>query len=313
MEGSSQYLDDETLHMLGSAGVYFVYGLNRTHLNDTLVENLNRCRTFGIEVHVSITPTAEDLDFVNVWSYESLEKDIEEVLTFLDAAHFLGDPVTTLVYDMEPPIEKHFPLFGLDRDMIRGLKRHDVVRKRFTEFNRRVRENYHLDTRICSDVSQAIDPGDGDNDLAWVLGLLPDPQASSSYMAYRRGDFDRDFILTHCTLLKDGDTVILNAWKEKDHACWGDIQCAIADARLVLAYREKDLRLEIWALWFFLKSYGKEGIEALVEALSSDPSEWPESEVGVTGLRSVLSDLLFVGIKVLDFFGPPVKAVLSVI
>ena len=310
-EGASTYLDDKTLSLLGDAGVYFVYGLRQKDIGPELVERLGRCQAAGIEVHVSVTPMAEDIEFVNIWSFERLRDEIEEVLAFLGAAGLLGDPVTTLVYDMEPLVEKPFPLYGKDWAVIRQLRRYGAVQRQFVEFNRYVREDYGLEVRICSSLVQAIDPRDGDDDLTCLFGLMGDAQASMSYMTYRRGDFGRDYIVDHCRLLNDGDTIILNAWKEKDHFCWGDLQCAIDDARLVLSCADKDFGLEIWALWYFLKSYGAEGLRAFTEALSGDPSEWPAVEVRHEGLRSVAWRLLLTGTSVLDSFGPLFRVAFS--
>ena len=243
--GTPMYVDDETLRILGDAGVYFVYGLKQTHLGDGLVEKLSRCKTHGIEVHVSVTPTAEDIEFVNIWSFEALRNEIDEVLKFLRAADLVGDPVTTLVYDMEFLIGKTFPFYGLDWRIIRQLRRYDEIEAMFLEFNRHVREEYGLDIQICSDISQAMDPNDGDDDLVRLFGLLADPRASMGYMVYRRDVFARDYIRRHCDVLNPGDTAILNAWKTEDHFCWGDIDCAIADARLVLSHRAPEVQLEI--------------------------------------------------------------------
>jgi len=307
-EGAATYLDDEVLSLLGDAGVYFVYGLRQKDIGPELLERLGRCRAAGIEVHVSVTPMAKDVEFVNIWSFERLKDEIDEVLAFLGAAGLLGDPVTTLVYDMEPLVEKQFPLYGKNWGVIRQLRRYGAIQRQFVEFNRHVRQAHGLEVRICSSLIQAMDPWDGDNDLMCLFGLMGDAEASMSYMTYRRGDFGRDYIVDHCRLLDGGDTIILNAWKKKDHFCWGDLQCAIDDARLVLSCPDKTFGLEIWALWYFLKSYGVEGLRAFTQALSGDPSEWPTVNVCHEGLRSITWRLLLTGTSLLDSFAPMFRA-----
>jgi hypothetical protein len=311
LKGSSRCIDDEMLRRLGDAGVYLVYGLKKKDLGDELVDKLTRCKICGVEVHVSVTPMAEEAQFVNIWTFESLKGEIEEVLSFLRSVNLLGDPVTALVYDMEPLVGKQFPFYGMDWAVMRKLASYRAIETMFTEFNEHVRTEYHLNIRICSSAVQAIDPGDGDNDLACLFGLMSDDHASMSYMAYRRDDFGRDYIRAHCRLLNDGDTIILNAWKNKEHRCWGDLPCAIDDARLVLGCADKNLNVEIWELWCFLKSYGVQGLSAFVDAVSTDPFQWPPIEVRNEGLRSLAWDLLFKGVYALDFFGPLFRVILS--
>jgi len=304
MRGRSMYVDDDTLGILAEAGAYLVYGLKQKNIGDALAEKLRRFKAHGIEVHVSVTPMAEEVAFVNVWSFEALRGEIDQVLAFLESSDLLGDPVTTLVYDMEPMPGKILPFYGKDRAVIHKLGEYRAVQRTFVEFNRHLREEYGIAVRICADALYALDPADGDDDLRCLFGLLADEQASMSYMTYRRGDFNRDFILDHCVFLEGGDTIILNAWKEKDHDCWGDLACAIDDARLVLSYEEQDFGLEIWALWYFLKSCGIGGLRDFAEAITTDASEWPPVKVRGHALRTVKWRYLRAGVSVLDFYGP---------
>ena len=144
-EGKRAYVDDDTLHLLGERGIYMVYGCNRTEAGPKMAGHLERCRACGIEVHLSVTPTATSIDFVNIWSFEALAKDIEEVLVFLSAEGLLGDPVTTLVYDMEPLVEARFPTYGFDRAVVRKLRDYGEVSRAFRRFNGRIRETYGLE------------------------------------------------------------------------------------------------------------------------------------------------------------------------
>ncbi|HEO70241.1 MAG TPA: hypothetical protein ENN80_03195, partial [Candidatus Hydrogenedentes bacterium] len=203
-EGKRAYVDDDTLHLLGERGIYMVYGCNRTEAGPKMAGHLERCRACGIEVHLSVTPTATSIDFVNIWSFEALAKDIEEVLVFLSAEGLLGDPVTTLVYDMEPLVEARFPTYGFDRAVVRKLRDYGEVSRAFRRFNGRIRETYGLDVRICSDLLQVVDRRDGDDDLSALCGLMYDDTASWSYMAYRRDNCGRDYLVAHCQLLDEG-------------------------------------------------------------------------------------------------------------
>gem|GEM_PF-2707554 len=314
-------LDDATLRLLAARNVYFVFGVNADHLNDALVGRLTRCREHGIEVHLSVTPTAEGLDFVNIWSFPSLRPEIESVLAFLNDRGFLDGTITTLVYDMEALPQACFPTYGLRWEILHGLRRYDEVQCRFREFNGWVTRRYGLRVRICTDIYQALDPLDGDDDLCRLWGLMSDGCAQMSYMAYRRGDFGPDYVRAHSRLLRNGDTVILNAWKERSHACWGDLDCAIADAREVVGFPNKGLHVEIWALWYFLKAYGVDGLRAWVDALAPEPSEWgamradgahpvaePAWPAGPTA-----TDALILGIRVLDWIAPAFRAVYGVL
>jgi len=123
-------------------------------------------------------------------------------------------------------------------------------------------------------------------------------------MVYRRSNVGRNHILDHCRFLENGDTIILNSWKEEGHLCWGDIECAIKDARIVLGYPGKTLNLEIWRLDYFLESYGMQGLYDFIEGVSGDWTEWaPISIHNIYGV-SPFWDLVFFGIALLDVYGP---------
>lgn len=314
-ENSSYYINNETLEMLGDAGVYFIYGFQHRHIfdedtdetHDDVPEKLLRCKAYDVEVHISITPRKDEkkkLQFVNLWTFEQLKEDIEEVLDFFESYDLLGDPVTTLVYDMEGLPLAHFPLYGMDSNIINKLPEYYKVQKLFSEFNQHIESDYGLNIKICSDVYQGFDFRDGDDDIMSIFGLLNYKDASRSYMVYRRDNYHQNYILDHCRFLNDGDIIILNSWKFEGYYCWNDIDCAIEDSRLVLSFPGKSLRLEIWALWYFLKSYGIEGLYTLVEALTSDRSEWPIIEVWNVWPNSFYWDFVFYSISLFDLYGP---------
>ncbi|MCG3260126.1 MAG: AAA family ATPase, partial [Candidatus Heimdallarchaeota archaeon] len=98
-EEIDKYIDDKTLEMLGDADVYFIYGVNEKKIGSKLIENLNRCKQHDIEVHISVNPLR--LSYTNIWTFERLRDETEEVLDFLRKNNFLEDTITTLVYDME--------------------------------------------------------------------------------------------------------------------------------------------------------------------------------------------------------------------
>ncbi len=308
--GPGRYVSDDMLEKFGGAGVYLVYSGIRTHeMRGNMVRDFIRCREHGVEINVSFAPTVRGYTYVNIWTFESLKDQIEEVLSFLQDNGLLGDPVTTLVYDMEPPTGKFFPLYGWDPETVAGLREYYRVQKVFREFNRHVREDYGLDVRICSETFQAIDPRDRDDDLIALYGVLSDDMALMSHMIYRRAYFAENYVLDSARYLKNNDTIILNSWKFEGYQCWGDIDCAIKDARLVAGYPGKNFNVEVWALCYFLDSFGKDGLFEFVDAVTADKSAWPRIEVNNSWPESPLWDLAFIGIATLDIYGPVFRAV----
>jgi len=125
-----------------------------------------------------------------------------------------------------------------------------------------------------------------------------------SYMVYRRYNYGQNQILDHARFLHDGDTIILNAWKDIGYICWENIKCAIEDCRLVLGYPQKTFRLEIWELASFLFSFGLDGLHELVEALNKDSSDWPIIIIWNIFPYSLLWDINFFSIIFVDLYAP---------
>jgi hypothetical protein len=103
--------------------------------------------------------------------------------------------------------------------------------------------------------------------------------------------------------LGPGETIILNAWKFEGYICWNELECAIEDARLVLGY-PKPLNLEIWTLYYFLKSYNLSGFHEFMTALTEDQAAWPSIEVENKFPLSSFWDLVLIGVALLDLYGP---------
>ena len=302
-KGEPEYVDNKTLQMLADAGIYFVYGISETKFDSQFLSRITRCKQFGIEVHLSINPM--DWSYANIWSFRDLKGEIEEILLMCKEYNLLESPITTIVYDMETIIDTPFPFYGLNLDYISKLEEYYEIQKKFIKFNDFIKTEYNLDVRITSDIFQGIDFQDGDDDLMNLLGLIEDSNAEMSYMVYRRNNFGQNQILDHLKFLNDGDTIILNAWKYRGYLCYGDIDCAIRDSRLVLGYPDKTFRLEIWELSHFLESYGIEGLEELVEAICEvDSSDWPSITVWNTFPYSFYWDVVFIGIIMIDSYGP---------
>ncbi|MFW9898967.1 MAG: hypothetical protein ACFFDO_06870 [Candidatus Thorarchaeota archaeon] len=300
-KGDPEYVDNKTLKLLGDAGIYFIYGINKPNFDSKFLSRIRRCKQFGIEVHLSIGP--KDWSYANIWSFKDLKDEIEEILTSCKAYNLLGDPITTIVYDMETLVDTPFPLYGFNLDYIDKLKEYYKIQKKFIKFNDFIKIEYDLDIRITTDIFQGVDFNDGDDDLKILWGLIDDANADMSYMVYRRNTFGQNQILDHFRFLKDGDTIILNAWKHQGYLCWGDIHCAIRDCRLVLGYPKKTFRLEIWELYHFLGTYGDEGLENLVEAICEvDSSEWPSIIVSNNFPFSFYWDIVFIGIIMIDLY-----------
>lgn len=304
---SHRYVDNETLQIMADANAYIVYGgLKPSKMNSNLVNNLTRLREFGIEVHIWISPTQENVSFANIWSFESLKDDMVYVLEYLNDSDLIGNPITTVVYDMEGMAKAHFPLYGLNSQMIQKLSEYYLILKNFTDFNQWIRTQYHLKIRICTDIYQGFDAFDGDDDISALWGLMHDrhPQTTLSYMVYRRNNMGYNYIMDHCRYLKDQDTIILNSWKYDDYFCWEDLICAIQECRLVLAYPNKLLNLEIWDLYYFLRSYQKQGLIDLIQNITSDRSLWNPIPITNQFPYSFYSDVIFLSASYLDWYAP---------
>ena len=308
--GEPEYIHNQTLEMLGKADIYFVYGLNVEKLGSKFVRNIIRCREHGIEVHISVNPLKKS--YTNVWTFEDLRDDIEEVLSFLDSHNLIGKPITTLVYDMEVLPNAKFPDYGLNINNIKKLNDYEEVQVKFRRFNNYIRENYKLKIRITTDISQGFDFKDGDDDLTVFSGLLSYEKADMAYMVYRRNNLGQNQILDHCKFLNEGDTIILNAWRDVGYLCWKSIDCAIRDARLVLGYPGKSFRLEIWDLSYFLFSFGENGLYSLVDAINEDVSDWSEVIIWNIFPYSFFWDCLFIGYIIIDLYGPIFRAVYGI-
>ncbi len=297
------HLSDTTLELLANESIYVVISIKQKDIGSELVERLNRCSSFGIEVHLSISVMNISYKYVNIWNFEKLKTQIDTILAFLNNSNLLGDPVTTLVYDMECLPEALYIVY-VNSTIRDKLDEYYAIQDQFLEFNRHVREDYNLSIRICTDYGQGFDRKDGDDDLIAMRGLMYDDAATMSYMVYRRNNLGQNHILDHCRFLEEGETIILNSWKFEGYLCWNDLDCAIEDARLVLGYPGKTLHLEIWTLYYFLESYGMDGFHDYINALSGDWSDWPVIEVENIIPYSTFWDVVLIGISLLDLFGP---------
>jgi hypothetical protein len=111
-----------------------------------------------------------------------------------------------------------------------------------------------------------------------------------------------NYIMDHCNYLESGDTIILNSWKFEDYFCWEDLSCAIQECRLVLAYPNKQFNLEIWDLYYFLRSYQKQGLIDLIGNLTSNKEFWNPIPVANKFPYSFYSDGIFLSASYLDWF-----------
>lgn len=305
-----EYISDKALEMLADSDVYLIYGLNEEKLESRLIKNLNRCRDNGIEVHISINPTKDA--FTNIWTFNSLKDEVIEILDYLQFHDFMNETITTLVYDMEAPPKEAFPHYGLNMNKVIKLRRYFEIQDDFERFNRKLRKDYDLKVRITTDISQGIDRKDGDIDLSILSGLMYDEHADMAYMIYRRNLFGRNHILDALKVLNDEDIIILNAWRELDHHCWDDIECAIEDARLVLGYPEKSYKLEIWELASFLYSFGEKGLYSLVDAINERVSEWDNIRAWNFFPYSLYWECVFLGMMYIDLFGSLLRIIFLV-
>ncbi|MBD3350853.1 MAG: hypothetical protein GF364_05140 [Candidatus Lokiarchaeota archaeon] len=306
----SSYIDNDTLDILSAANVYFVFRVRRTKIDDLVIGNITRLRDHGIDVHIWINPTTEGDKFINVWTFENVIADMEYCLEYLNNESLIGNPITKVVYDMEPITGQTFPFYNFDREYISKLREFYEIQSLFNEFNQWIRDTYGLDIRICSDLYQGFDFKDGDDDMTAVCGLLNDyhPSTTMSYMIYRRDNLELNYILDTCRYLNDGDTFILNSWKEEGFMCWEDLNCAIKESRLVLGYPKKNFNLEIWCLYYFLKSYGVDGLIEYTNAISNDWTTWDDISVIYQWWFSPWSDLIFTSVSIFDWYGPLIRA-----
>ncbi len=297
------HLPNETLELLANNSIYVVITIKEKDIGSELVERLTRCKDFGIEVHLSMSVMNISYKYVNIWNIETLMPQIDTILSFLNTSNLLGNPVTTVVYDMEYLPEALFLIYT--NSTIRNkLPEYYTLQEAFKEFNQHIQDDFNLSIRICTDYAQGFDRKDLDDDLIAMRGLMGDDTATMSYMVYRRDNLGQNHILDHLRFLERGDTIILNAWKFEGYLCWNNLNCAIEDARLVLSYPGKVVHLEIWTLYYFLKSYGLEGFHTFINALTNDWTTWPTISIKNTFPSSTFWDLVLFGISLLDYFGP---------
>lgn len=305
-KGKTTYISNEALKWLSDNDVYFVYRIGINQLDDLegLKQRLNRLKDNNIETHVCITPTKSSVQFVNIWSFDLLEVQANQVLTFLDSNGYMGSMITTLVWDMETIPWAHFPDYNCNFSKIEMLAHYYEIEQEFNNYNEEVRNKYGLDIQICTDYFQELDYADHDEDVMSLYGQMSDPNVSMSYMVYRRDNIGMNHVLDHCKLLSDGDTILLNSWKFEGYHCWGNIECAIDECRVVLGYPEKLLNLEIWCLYYFLKSYSEEGLIFLFNALFNDIDQWQDITCYNKFPYNIYWDLVIYGVSVLDTYGP---------
>ena len=308
--GSGTDLPNETMEMLADANIYFVTSGRIASIGLNLASWLNRCKDFGIEVHFSLGATPVGIySYVNLWTIENLMEEAEVILEWFNTSNFLGDPITTVVYDMEGVVNLNFIQFLFDGETLDKLSEYYTIQQEFREFNQHVREDYNLDVQICAEFVQGFDALDGDDDIISFYGLLADPQATYSYMIYRKDAFDMNYVIDSCRIMNERDTIILNSWKFEGTRCWKDIACVVDEARLVLGYPGKYFNLELWRIDNFLESYGLEGLHTFVEAVTSDPSNWEEIHVWHSSPSSEMFDLFSYMYTILDLYSPLMKAI----
>jgi len=307
-ESHPDYLPNNTLEMLSDSNSYIVTTVKINSLGSELANWFNRCKEFDIEIHLSLSATAVGIySFVNVWTIENLMNDIETIIEWLNTSNFLGNPVTTAVYDMEGLVKLSFFEFLVNTEAKSKLSEYYRITQLFLDFNQRIRDEYNLEVQICGDLAQGFDLKDGDDDIISLYGLLSDGEASRSYMIYRKDTFNLNHVLDSCRLLNEGDTIILNSWKIEGCKCWEDLNCVIEEARLVFSIPGKKFNLEIWRLDNFLDSYGLDGLHEFIEALTSNPSDWPIIYVWYHFFNSAYSDLIFLMNSYLDLYSPLLK------
>jgi len=303
--GEEYYMDNETLQFLSSKNIYFIWGgINRNKLNTYLISNFTNFKNLGIKLHIWISPIEKNLSFFNLWSFENLTNEIKFILSYFDNFSLIGDPITTIVYDMEGIPDAYFPLYGMNSFILSKIKEYYEVQKKFIEFNQWIHENYNLNIRICTDIYQAYDLIDGDSDLISIWGLFNDYHTYTDYsfMIYRRNNMGLNYILDSLNLIDTNSTIILNSWKEKDHFCWNDLNCALNEAKLVLDYPKKQFNLEIWCLYYFLKSFKISGLIKFINSIFSNDENYLQIEIRNQFPYSFYSDLLLIGIGYLEKF-----------
>ncbi|MFX0099099.1 MAG: hypothetical protein ACFFCS_05915 [Candidatus Hodarchaeota archaeon] len=311
--GSGMNLTNETMQKISDANIYLVTTIKTLTLGSQLEDWLNQCKSFDIEVHVSMSAIPEgDYKFVNLFTIERLTSDIETIIAWLNSSGFLGVPVTGIVYDMENVAGLNFFDYITNSTMNSKLSEFYSINEMFKQFNQHVIEDYNLSVQICGDLLQGLDLKDNDDEIVSMFGLLADEKATRSYMIYRKEVLANTYVLDCCRLFNEGDTIILNSWKFEGCVCWQDLDCVIEEARLVLGFPGKSLNLELWRMDNFLDSYGLQGLHDFIDAVTGDPSVWPRIHVQHEFAKSEFSDLLFFSYTLLDLYTPLIKLIFGV-
>jgi len=308
--GSGTDLPNETMQMIADADIYFVTSGRISSLGPNMTSWLNRCKEYDIEVHFSISTNYTGYyTYVNLWTIEDIIADSYYILDWFNASGFLGNPITTIVYDMEAVINLASGEYFYNREILDKLSEYRVLEQKFRDHNRFIENTYNLSIQICGEFIQGFDMQDMDDDITSYYGLLNDDQASMSYMIYRKDFFDMNYVIDSMRLFEEGDTIIINSWKFSGTKCWKNIDCVIEESQLVLGFPGKKYNLELWRIDNFLDSYGLDGLHEIVEGISSDPSTWPEIYIWHQTPNSELFDLYCYMYELLDLYTPLMKAI----
>ncbi len=310
--GSGTDLPNETMQMIADADIYFVTSGRISSLGPNMTAWLNRCKNYDIEVHFSVSTNYTGYyTFVNLWTIEDIITDSFYILDWFNASGFLGNPITTIVYDMEAVLNLAGGEYFYNREILDKLSEYRVLEQKFKDHNRYIEDHYNLSIQIVGEFVQGFDMPDGDDDITSYYGLLNDDQVTMSYMIYRKDFFEINYVLDSLRLFDEGDTIIINSWKFAGTKCWQDIDCVIEEGRLVLGYPGKKYNLELWRIDNFLDSYGIEGLHEFVEAVTSDPSTWADINIWHRSPYSELFDIYSFFFSILDLYTPLVKALFN--
>lgn len=305
-------LGEDTLDYMGYNNVYLIWGVtpDAVEVNDGFLnghlnfeERLIRCKNHNVKVHLCFSRY-----FANIWTIEEALSNISVIKTFLEEKGLWGDPVDTITFDIEPVVEYFFTFYGIFNGDFLGfpqklsqLRNYDRILQDFQNNISMYLNEWDVNIELCHMGVNPLDHPDGDDDLYRLWGLIDypvGPKVKRSYMMYRGSAFSSKMIVDAMDIINDNDIVILSGFENEQEIYYNNFQEAVNDGRLVKYYPKKNLNLQIWSLYRFIRAYGEDAVIDYIEAINTDS----QASYNPFNMFSLVSDAWYFASSYLDIF-----------
>jgi len=317
-------ISNTTLQYMGAHNVYITWGITQTALdsenatiwprgflngNLNFTERLQRCKDYGVKVHICINHIYSDkpYTFANIWTIEDTINDIYQLKTLLEAYNLWGDPVDTLVFDIEPVIPYYLSFYGLINpelgDVFSNMDKlndYDEILQHFKDSVDIFVDDWGMDVELCHIGMDMYDDIDGDDDLHRIWGLIDaetNENVQRSYMIYRGDLLSQKFLVDSMSMMNTNDIVIISAF-EKGEFYYNNLDLAINDGLLVKNYPTKDLHLEVWCAYRFIVVFGESSIINYINGIEAQST----STYSISNIFSLINDALYFFYIYIDLF-----------